>query len=94
MSNPNAKNIAVKGYMAVDNFVDTTAVLTSVGMSMSTAICLGLKHVTSAIRQLEPAHRTRRKGRAHMPKTGLKVPLRLPRSVPGRRGAPTPHTRV
>jgi len=94
MSNPNAKSIPVKGYMSVDSFLDATTVLGSVGMSMSTAICLGLKHVTSAIRELEPAHRTRWKGLPHMPKTGLRVPLRLPRSMPGRRGAPTPHTRV
>ena len=94
MSNPNAKTIAAKGYMTADSFLETTTVLNSVGMSMSTAICLGLKHVTSAIRQLEPAHRTRRQGGSHMPKTGLRVPLRLPRSTPGRRGAPTPHTRV
>lgn len=94
MSNPNAKTQPVKGYMSVDAYLATAAVLESVGMSMSTAINLGLKQVISSIRDLDTAHRTRRKGAPHMSKTGMKFPAPRPRNVPGRRGSAITPMRV
>jgi hypothetical protein len=94
MNNPNAKNIPVKGYLSPDVYLAMKAAFEPVGLSMSTAIGLGLQQLSSSIRQFDSAHRTRRKGREHMPKTGLRLPLRSPQSRPGRGGAPKPFMRV
>jgi hypothetical protein len=94
MRNPNAKNIPVKGYLSPDVYLAMKAVFEPVGLSMSTAIGLGLQQLSSSICQFDSAHRTRRKGRGHMPKTGLRLPLRAPHSRPGRGGAPKPFMRV
>jgi hypothetical protein len=92
--NPNAKTIPVKGYLSPDTYLALKAVFDPVGLSMSSAIGIGLRQLSSSMGQLDTAHRTRRKGRSHMPKTGLRLPMRAPCSRPGRGGAPKPPMRV
>lgn len=94
MSNPNAKTIPVKGYLSPDVYLAMKAVFDPVGLSMSAAIGLSLQQLSSSIRDLDPAHRTRREGPGRMPKTG---PIRTWPQSSARRtrgGAPKPFMRV
>jgi hypothetical protein len=86
MSTASTKTIPVKGYLTPDAYLDLKAVFAPIGLSMSSAICLGLHQLSTSITQREPAHRIRRKGQPHMPKTGLPSVTRAPRAAPGRRG--------
>lgn len=94
MNNPNAKTIPVKGYLAPDTYLAMKAVFEPLGLSMSSAIGLGLHQLSSSMQRLDTAHRTRRRGRAHMPKAGLHLPPRTPAARPARGGAPKPPMRV
>jgi hypothetical protein len=94
MNNPNAKNIPVKGYLSPDVYLAMKAVFEPVGLSMSTAIGLGLQQLSSSLRQLDPAHRKRRQAIGHMPKTDLKRAFVAPASRSRRGGAPKPPMRV
>jgi hypothetical protein len=90
MSNLNAKNIPIKGYVTTEVYLSTKAVFEPLGLSMSSAIGLGLQLLSSRlsvpIRPPDTAHRIRRKGRSHMPKPGLPSLRRAPRTAPGTRG--------
>ena len=94
MNNPNAKTIPVKGYLSPDMYLAMKAVFEPVGLSMSAAIGLSLQQLSASIRELDPAHRTRRKGVGHMPKSGLQRAWPLPGARPSRAGAPRPFMRV
>lgn len=94
MNNPNAKTIPVKGYLSPDMYLDLKAAFEPVGLSMSAAIGLSLQKLASSIRELNSAHRTRRQGVGHMPRSGLKRPWPAPGTRPVRVGAPKPPMRV
>jgi hypothetical protein len=92
--NPNTKTIAVKGYLSPDTYIAMKEIFEPLGLSMSSAIGMGLHQLSSSMQHYDTAHRTRRKGRSHMPKSGLRLPARSPCSRPGRGGAPKPPMRV
>lgn len=94
MSNPNAKNIPVKGYLSADAFLDLKSVFDPVGLSMSSAIGLGLQKVAASIRDLNSAHRTRSVGAGRMPKSGPARAWPLASGRRGRGGAVKPPMRV
>jgi hypothetical protein len=94
MNNPNAKTISVKGYLSPDVYLANKAVFDPVGLSMSAAIGLGLQQLAASIRELDPAHRTRRDGAGRMPKTGLHRTWPQSSARRARGGAPKPFMRV
>jgi len=94
MSNPNAKTIPVKGYLSADIYLDLKSVFEPVGLSMSAAIGLSLQQLSASIRELDPAHRTRRAEAGRMPKSGLQRVWPLSTARRGRGGAPKPPMRV
>ena len=94
MNNPNAKTISVKGYLSPDVYLANKAIFDPVGLSMSAAIGLGLQQLAASIRDLDPAHRTRRSVSGHMPKPGLHRTWPAPSARRARGGAPKPFMRV
>ncbi|QJD98631.1 hypothetical protein HH212_00060 [Massilia forsythiae] len=95
MSNPNAKNISVKGYLSPDVYLAMKAVFDPMGLSMSTAIGLGLQQLSASMtREADPAHRTRRQAAGPMPKAGPVRARVTPASRQSRGGAPKPFLRV
>jgi hypothetical protein len=94
MNNPNAKTIPVKGYLSPDAYLALKGVFEPIGLSMSAAIGLSLQQLSASIRELDPAHRTRRSVGGHMPKPGLQRGWPVPGARRIRGGAPKPFMRV
>lgn len=94
MSNPNAKTISVKGYLSPDVYLAMKEVFDPVGLSMSAAIGLSLQQLSASIRELDPAHRTRRSEVGRMPKPGLQRTWPVSSARRARGGAPKPFMRV